>query len=204
MATKKQVHNFAVDLDAETLRQFENCYKEPYVTEAALMPDAHVGYVAPIGAVLVTKDKVVPAWVGYDIGCGMTAVRIKGKKIFKEISSQENKQKIYNQVKRDIPMGLGETNSRSSQLSKKTKTEFDKLIKKFKSKPYDKGILQFIESKAPQHIGSLGHGNHFIALCQNNDEAWIVVHSGSRGIGHTVATKYMKKSSGKEQGYEET
>ena len=82
---KKYIANFAFDADLETLEQFKNCYSQPYVVKAALMPDAHKGYVAPIGAVLVTRDFVVPSWVGYDIGCGVTAVKIKGKKNLKEI-----------------------------------------------------------------------------------------------------------------------
>jgi len=72
-----KIYNYAIDLDKNTKEQFELCSNQKYVLKAALMPDAHSGYVAPIGSVFVTKDYVVPAWVGYDIGCGMTAVRIK-------------------------------------------------------------------------------------------------------------------------------
>ena len=70
MKSKKKIHNQGLDVDAKTLEQFKNCYSEDFVTEAALMPDAHLGYAAPIGAVLKTKNFVVPAWVGFDIGCG--------------------------------------------------------------------------------------------------------------------------------------
>ena len=62
MATKK-IYNYGVNVDAEALKQFKNCYSENFVVAAALMPDAHPGYVAPIGAVLKTKKFVVPAWV---------------------------------------------------------------------------------------------------------------------------------------------
>ena len=64
---KKLVTNFALEPDERTLEQFKNCYSEPYVVKASLMPDAHVGYVAPIGAVLATKGYLVPAFVGYYI-----------------------------------------------------------------------------------------------------------------------------------------
>src|SRR3990167_1781534 len=100
---RKFVTNFALDPDEKTLEQFRNCYSEPYVVRASLMPDAHVGYVAPIGAVLATKNYLVPAWVGYDIGCGMTAAKI-GKNILD--SMKENALEIYEQVKKQIPMGL--------------------------------------------------------------------------------------------------
>ena len=83
MEKEKKIFDYSIDADEETLRQFRECYSQNFVTAAALMPDAHKGYVAPIGAVLVTKGYIVPAWVGFDIGCGMIAVRIKGKDILK-------------------------------------------------------------------------------------------------------------------------
>ncbi|GAI81364.1 unnamed protein product, partial [marine sediment metagenome] len=78
---KKEIYNYGIDTDEETLKQFENCYSEDFVVAAALMPDAHVGYVAPIGAVLKTKSFIVPAWVGFDIGCGLIAIRIRGENL---------------------------------------------------------------------------------------------------------------------------
>ncbi len=202
-SSKKQITNFALDLDKETLNQFENCYSKPYVLKASLMPDAHLGYVAPIGAVLATKDYLVPAWVGYDIGCGMTAAKLP-KKILPLL--KEKSQEIYLAIKKKIPMGLGEINSSVSQITPETKKQYEKILSKFKKGEYDKKVLQFLESEKPiKALGTLGHGNHFISL--NSDKKgipWIVVHSGSRAIGHWVATLYMKKSSGLEKGYEET
>jgi len=72
----KKIYNYAIDLDKATEEQFEHCVNQDFVVNAALMPDAHSGYVAPIGSVLETKNYIVPSWVGYDIGCGMTAVKI--------------------------------------------------------------------------------------------------------------------------------
>ncbi len=87
VANKKQakkITNFALNPDEKTLEQFKACYSEPYVIKASLMPDAHVGYVAPIGAVLATRDFIVPSWVGYDIGCGMTAAKLP-KNLLKDL-----------------------------------------------------------------------------------------------------------------------
>jgi len=212
MGKNKEIYNHALDPDEETLKQFEHCYSEPFVVKAALMPDAHSGYVAPIGAVLITKDFIVPSWVGYDIGCGMTAVKLTSKGLLKEI--KENSKKIYDQVIRDVPMGLGEIHNKAS-LSEEGKKKFDLLLSKFKKGEHNKSILNFLESgKAERSLGSLGHGNHFIELsCSGDegkksknlgDEAWIVIHSGSRGVGYKVAQEYMKMSSGMKKGYEET
>jgi len=73
------------------------------------MPDAHTGYVAPIGSVNKTSKAVVPAWVGYDIGCGMIAVQIADH-IKEQKIVQEKAKEIFNQVNRDIPMGFGRHN----------------------------------------------------------------------------------------------
>src|SRR3990172_8198839 len=93
----KQITNFALDIDEKTMEQFKNCYSEPYVVKASLMPDAHVVYVAPIGAVLATRGFLVPSWVGYDIGCGMTAAKLP-KSALKSLREKANL--VYEQVKK--------------------------------------------------------------------------------------------------------
>ena len=203
MPKKKQITNFALNPDEKTLEQFRACYSEPYVVKASLMPDAHVGYVAPIGAVLATKDYLVPSWVGYDIGCGMTAAKLP-KNLLKDL--MEKSQAIYEQVKRQIPMGLGATNSSDKLITEKTKKEYEKILSDFKRGAFSKQVLQFLESgKALRSLGTLGHGNHFISLNSDSSKSpWIVVHSGSRSVGHWVATLYMKKSSGKDPEFEKT
>ena len=202
---KKQITNFALNLESETLEQFKKCYSQPYVVKASLMPDAHPGYVAPIGAVLATKDYLVPSWVGYDIGCGMTVVKLP-KNILKLIKVKRNSEKIYQIVRESLPMGLGMIYKKEEELTDKTRKSYGDILSKFKEGPYSKQVLQFLESgKAMRNLGTLGHGNHFVSL--NEDDSgvpWIVVHSGSRAVGHWVAELYMKKSSGKDEGFEET
>ena len=201
--TKKQVNDFSLNADEKTLEQFKACYSEPYVRKAALMPDAHVGYVAPIGAVLATKDYLVPAWVGYDIGCGMTAVKLP-KAILPKL--KEHSREIYREVKASVPMGLGEMHKDERKITGKTIIEFNKILARFKKGPYSKQVLQFLESgKAKRSLGTLGSGNHFIEMDMDpGGFPWIVIHSGSRSIGHSLATLYMKKSSGKTIGFEAT
>jgi tRNA-splicing ligase RtcB (3'-phosphate/5'-hydroxy nucleic acid ligase) len=202
----KKIYNYSFDLDNETLEQFENCYKEDFVTEAALMPDAHKGYVAPIGAVLVTKKYLVPSWVGFDIGCGLIALELKGKNILEKINS--SKEKIFKSVKKLVPMGLGETNKKH-KVSKETTEKLSELLKKFESNPHDKKILNFIKSVGIRDIGTLGAGNHFISINseekqKGKDSVWLVVHCGSRGLGHRVAKNYMVKASNNNEKFEKT
>jgi len=201
---KKIITNFALDLDEKTKEQFDSCCSQKFIKKAALMPDAHCGYVAPIGAVLVTTDYVVPSWVGYDIGCGMIALEFKKKGIIQKI--QINKEEIYRQVNMKVPMGKGRVNH-IKEISMKTKIEFKKLLQKFTEKEHKEEIYRYLRNKALSPLGSLGSGNHFIELGKeenNNDSLWLIIHSGSRGVGHTIATYYMKEASKKIKEYENT
>ena len=193
-------YNHAIHLDEKTLEQFDEATNQDFVIKSALMPDAHLGYVAPIGSVFLTKGYVVPAWVGYDIGCGMTAVRIKTN-ILSDV--KKNSKQIYKEVMNWIPMGRGKL-IHPKRVTEKTKIEFKKLLEKFQSGPHDKEVYKFIKNKSLSHLGTLGSGNHFLEICENEKETWIVVHSGSRGVGYKVAQKYMKKVAKKDTGYEAT
>lgn len=200
----KKIYNYGLDVDAETLKQFKDCYSESFVESAALMPDAHSGYVAPIGAVLKTKNFVVPAWVGFDIGCGLIAVKIKGKGLVER--ARKNKEKIYKEVLKEIPMGVGKYNGKK-EVTKKTREEFEKILENFEKGKHDKGIFNYLKTAAIKHLGTLGSGNHFIELgfdSKTEKELWLVIHSGSRGVGHNVAKKYMIKASKSKEKYEKT
>lgn len=201
MTTNKKIFNYSIDADKETLKQFKNCYSEDFVISAALMPDAHKGYAAPIGAVLLTKGAIVPAWVGFDIGCGMIAIQIKGKDILEKI--QNNKEEIYKKILNRIPMGVGNIN-KESNISEKTKEEFKALLKKFEQGPYDRNILNILKNNCLKHLGTLGGGNHFIEIGYYKKEVWLIIHSGSRGIGHKVAKRYMISASNSKDDYEKT
>lgn len=198
---EKKIFNYSVDADEETLRQFRECSSKKFVVSAALMPDAHRGYVAPIGAVLVTKGYIVPSWIGFDIGCGLIAVRLKGKNILEKV--RKNSEKIYNKVLKEVPMGVGEVN-KEKNISVQTKKEFAGLLDKFTKGAYDKNVLQLLKDTSLRHLGTLGGGNHFIELDFYKKELWLVIHSGSRGIGHRVAKKYMIAASENEKEYERT
>lgn len=199
---EKPLYNYAIDPDENTMQQLRECFSHDFVKAAALMPDAHSGYAAPIGSVFITQGFVVPAWVGYDIGCGMTAVQLKGDNLLHKIKAKADK--LFAAVQQKVPMGMGRVNDRKN-VTEETKQAFEELVRTFREGPHDKDILQFIRNKAPGHLGSLGEGNHFIELGEDEEQgAWIVVHSGSRGIGYKVAEKYMKRSAGKEQQFEAT
>lgn len=197
----KKITNFALNIDKNTQYQFDSCSSENFVKFASLMPDAHSGYVAPIGSVLVAMDVIVPSWVGYDIGCGMIALKFNQNNLIEKV--KENADEIFKRVKEKIPMGIGRVNH-IQNISSKTKQDFNKLFNKFKLKDYDQDIFRIIKNKALSNLGSLGQGNHFIELDYFKNELWLVIHTGSRNIGHAVATKYMKVASENENDFEKT
>ena len=193
---------YALDPDEITLEQFSHCLDQPFTLKGALMPDAHSGYVAPIGAVLVTKGYLVPAWVGYDIGCGVSSAQLMGENMLQKIV--DNKDAIFAKVKELVPMGMGKINQISA-LTRETQKRYQEILEKFEKGPYDKSVIQFFKSKAPRHLGSLGDGNHFIEVGKDEEgNAWVTVHSGSRGVGYKVAERYMKKSANDDKNFEAT
>ena len=143
----------------------------------AIMPDAHQGYGMPIGGVLATKDAIIPNAVGVDIGCGMCSLRTNLKHI-----EQGDLKKIMGIIRQTIPVGFKHHKKRQDESW---------------MPPLEKGlriVSQEYESATFQ-IGTLGGGNHFIEIQKGTDGyVWIMVHSGSRNIGYTVAEYYHKKA----------
>lgn len=180
MAKVKPHKIYSDTIDPAALSQFYDALKEPYVVRGALMPDAHKGYSLPIGAVVATTDKIVPAWVGYDIGCGMCAIPTS----FTAYDVRQNSKAIFDGIYRDIPVGFNHNKVETNNpvLEYLPMTDVTKAI--FKKD----GLLQ---------LGSLGGGNHFIEIGIADDGiVWVIIHSGSRGIGHAIAKHYMTIASG--------
>ena len=176
---------FAENPDDGTLRQFHSAVDLPFVVKAALMPDAHVGYSLPIGAVVATDGVILPSWVGYDIGCGMCAAKTPLK--VEDIA--QFRDKIFQSIYRAVPTGFA--HNKRPEDWRHDQLPMTQVLKKI----FDRdGLCQ---------IASLGGGNHFIEVSYDEDRnLWVVVHSGSRNVGHSVATHYMKLASGSDRAKE--
>jgi len=181
--TSKPYNIYAEAIDAKALDQFHNAMAQDYVVRGALMPDAHAGYALPIGAVVATEGVVVPAWVGYDIGCGMCAVPTG----FVRAEVEKNAQGIFNSIYRGVPVGF-------SHNQRDTTWEEEQTLARSET------TAAIFAKNGLKQLGSLGGGNHFIEIGHDEEERiWIIVHSGSRGIGHTVASHYMKLAAGSDR-----
>ncbi len=171
-----KVHIFGDNIEQTALDQFYSAMAQDFAVKGALMADAHTGYSLPIGAVVATDGVVVPSWVGYDIGCGMCAVATSFAKKAVTAASQ----KIFQQIYQTIPVGFDVNRKNvSSSLRIADLTE--------------RGQRVFHARKGFRCLGSLGSGNHFIEIgFDETERIWILIHSGSRGVGHGLATEYMR------------
>ena len=104
---------YAEVLEDEAMEQFKSAIAQPYSVSGALMPDAHTGYSLPIGAVVATDGFIYPAWVGYDIGCGMCAIQLKG---IQRLDIEMFREDIFNGIYKSIPVGFSK-NQHSTDYS---------------------------------------------------------------------------------------
>ena len=146
----------------------------------ALMPDAHLGIGSMVGSVIATKDAVIPATVGVDIGCGMAAIKTP----FKSSILDGKLKDLRHQIERTIPVGFNEHKDAVDESNEwNAWSEFGDL---------HKGV-QHRKSKAMKQLGTLGGGNHFVEVClDTEDNVWLMLHSGSRNIGNEIATRHIE------------
>ena len=148
----------------------------PFVFKhVALMPDVHLGKGALVGSVIATKEAIIPAAVGVDVGCGMAAVKMP----FTAEQLEGKLKKIRLDIEGAIPVGFGENKDVEKDVYNwQGWSEFKEL---------HPGV-KHAEKKALKQMGSLGGGNHFIEVCLDTENnVWLMLHSGSRGIGNMLA-----------------
>lgn len=179
-ALQKPYRIFAEGIDPQALQQFESALQQPFAVRGALMPDAHAGYSLPIGAVVATEGVILPSWVGYDIGCGMCALPTS----YHEAEVREKAKLIFDSIYRTVPVGFRHNNKETEWRAGTDLGRSDRM-------------QQIFEKDGLRQLGSLGGGNHFIEVgADESGRVWIVIHSGSRGIGHAAASHYMRLASG--------
>ena len=164
------------DLGMEEAKMAKNVASLPFVFKhVALMPDVHLGKGALVGSVVATKEAVIPAAVGVDIGCGMAAIKTP----FVAAQLEGKLKKIRLDIEAEIPVGFNENKD-----IEKTVTNWQRWGS---FKDLHKGV-QNLQNKAMKQMGSLGGGNHFIEVCVDTENAvWLMLHSGSRNIGNVLA-----------------
>jgi tRNA-splicing ligase RtcB len=178
----KKFMNWASILEDNTRAQAETTASMPFIyPHLALMPDAHLGRGATVGSVIPTLGAIIPAAVGVDIGCGMMAVRTQ----FYEAELRGDRQALHAAVSAAVPLSAGKYNQTISETAEKRVEELENMP----------GLAQAVEVSPNwrNQLGSLGSGNHFIEVSvDEQDRVWLFLHSGSRGVGNKLATKWIK------------
>lgn len=183
---KLHIKSWCNDLEDSALQQAKNIASLPFACHhIALMSDCHMGYGAPIGGVIATKNTIIPNFVGVDIGCGMRACKtlIKADEVSIDIIK-----KILGDIRQAIPVGMRH-NKEPVDLSELGKDL--SIIEGYNSI----GIINREYKSACLQAGTLGGGNHFIELQKDqNGFLWIMLHSGSRNLGFKVANHYNQEA----------
>jgi tRNA-splicing ligase RtcB len=176
------------EIAPQAIDQLVNIANLPIVHHhIAAMPDVHVGIGATVGSVIPTLNAVIPAAVGVDIGCGMNAVRtsLTAKDL------PDNLYEIRRNIEKRVPVGF----DRHSKciMNRSSVNGLDKPLDEIVHK--HPGIMKMIKNfnqTWSRQIGTLGGGNHFIEIClDENDDVWIMLHSGSRGIGNVIGRYFI-------------
>jgi tRNA-splicing ligase RtcB len=171
--------SWASDVDAETIRQAEKTARLPIIEgHVALMPDAHVGIGATVGSVIPTKNAIIPSAVGVDIGCGMVAVEL-------DVTAgqlPDGLEPLLGRVGRAIPAGVGKGHDVVAANAERWLAAHSPAT----------ALSEKQATKAAAQFGTLGAGNHFLEVCiDERSRVWVVLHSGSRGIGNQLAQMHI-------------
>lgn len=186
------VCSWAKDIEPEAIEQIDNVAKMPFIFKhVAIMPDVHYGIGATIGSVIATKKAIIPAAVGVDIGCGMSA--IKTNLVASDLP--ETLKTVRNQIERDVPLGAGRKHADGEIANVLKKLDLTGKVERLKgfSSTLSGELMGRVSKNWVDQLGSLGSGNHFIEMClDESDCVWVLLHSGSRGLGNTIGRYYIE------------
>ncbi len=181
-----------VPVDEGSKRQLLNTASMPFIYKwLAVMPDVHYGKGSTIGSVIPTKGAIIPAAVGVDIGCGMMAVRTS----LAASDLPDSLGAVRAGLEKAVPHG------RTATRGGRDKGAWENLPKASEDawaalKPGFDAIIakhpKLAKANTSVHLGTLGTGNHFLEVClDQEDRVWLMLHSGSRGVGNAIGTYFI-------------
>jgi tRNA-splicing ligase RtcB len=184
-----------VEVEADARTQLDNIAALPFIAgHVAVMPDVHLGKGATVGSVIPTVGAVVPAAVGVDIGCGMMAVRLS----LTANDLPDNLHSLRSHIESVVPHGrtdnggANDVGTWNADIVSRAainawaglKSRYEAIVAKHP---------KIASHKTYEFMGTLGTGNHFIELClDEEDRVWVMLHSGSRGVGNKIGTYFIE------------
>jgi len=155
----------------------------------AVMPDVHLGKGAAVGTVIPTRGAIIPAAVGVDIGCGMCAVRTT----LTAGRLPESLRELRNRIERDVPVGFDMHGS--GGLRKQAANAVAAGLREILERHPGIAPKKSARDSWARQLGTLGGGNHFIEIClDEEDRVWVMLHSGSRGIGNRIGQYFIARA----------
>ncbi len=178
------------DVQSYALDQLTNISKLPFIhSHVAAMPDVHAGIGATVGSVIPTKGAIIPAAVGVDIGCGMNALRLS----LTAEQLPDSMRKVRSRIEEAIPVGFDMHKNRPAVPNSTIKALNKGIDDIFARHPKMMKMLKKPYQTWSQQLASLGGGNHFIEIClDETGNVWVMLHSGSRGIGNTIGSYFIR------------
>lgn len=189
---------FTDQVEHQALDQLKNLSRLPIIhSHIAAMPDVHCGVGATVGSVIPTRAAIIPAAVGVDIGCGMNALRLS----IKSYQLPDNLKPMRLEIERSVPVGSGR-HKRISAREKACSPMINGIEAIFKKHPALLKMIRKPQETWVTQMGTLGSGNHFIELCiDENKDVWVMLHSGSRGIGNAIGRYFISLAKKDMQGH---
>src|SRR4051812_21671656 len=189
-----------VPMEPEVWRQVDNLAAVPGVERIAVMPDAHIGNGACVGSAILTRDIVIPAAVGVDIGCGMIAAPLDVRR-----SDVANLAKVRKAIEERVPVGRTNRGQKGDRGAwGEPPSDVLEVWRTSLQHEYEAITRKRQELKHPSvthHLGTLGTGNHFLEVCievdsNNADDPrlWLMLHSGSRGVGNKIGQWFTRRA----------
>ncbi|MGK0290741.1 MAG: tRNA-splicing ligase RtcB, partial [bacterium] len=182
-----------VPFEEQAKEQVLNVAKLPFIHKwVAIMPDVHLGKGATVGSVIPTIDAIIPAAVGVDIGCGMMAVKTS----LNASQLPDNLYALRIAIEKAVPHGRTNNGGRGDRgawgsIPTSTAKAWDTLDADFNKITEKHPRIK--KSNNIGHLGTLGTGNHFIEVClDEHDQVWVMLHSGSRGVGNNIGTHFIQ------------
>lgn len=192
---------WTTDVDEKSEQQLQNIATLPFIHKhIAAMPDVHLGKGATVGSVIATRGAICPASVGVDLGCGMMAAKLN----IAANDLPDSLGAMRSEFERRIPHGRTDNGGPRDRGAWHHIPKSQENWWALNGPPFDPRMSEvlyrhpkLLESKhnTPKHLGTLGTGNHFVELCLDLEGGvWIMLHSGSRGIGNRIGSYFIEKA----------
>ena len=180
---------FTDDVDQASIQQLAAVSRLPIVVgHVAAMPDVHLGIGATVGSVIPTCRALIPAAVGVDIGCGMSASRLT----LNASRLPDSLRPVREAIEAAVPVGFAAHTEpvADAGVLDAMRPGLERILERHARIGK---MVRNVHAKWPRQLGTLGGGNHFIEVCLDEaDRVWVMLHSGSRGVGNVLGRYFTQ------------